>query len=116
MLFSFFLFISTFTISSGSSSALCPVCVIVCFPSSITIAFVTHLRNAKSNSFGLFGTVTVITLFSTFIVTFTFVPSFNVTSFVVISSFSLNDALSNTYAFSSSFLLTYTVNSSSMLT
>ena len=46
----FFLFNSTLTTCSGSSSALCPVCVTVSFPFSITIACVTHFLNAKSNS------------------------------------------------------------------
>ena len=45
---------STFTTSSGSSSALCPVSVYTVFPFSITIACVTHLRSFKSNLFDCF--------------------------------------------------------------
>ena len=47
-LFSFLRFKSTFTIGSGSCSGVCPVCVTVSFPFSITIACVTHFLNAKS--------------------------------------------------------------------
>ena len=60
-------FKSTFTISSGSSSALCPVSVTYVWPFSVTIACVTHLRNAKSNTFFSFGIVIVIKDFSSFI-------------------------------------------------
>ena len=41
-------FRSTFTTSSGSSSAWCPVSVTNVCPFSVTIVLVTHLRNAKS--------------------------------------------------------------------
>ena len=73
---------------------------------------ITKLYFPVFSSSSLFGIVTVTTFPFTFSVTFTLVPSFNVTSFVVISSFSLNDALSSLYSSPSNFLLTYTANSS----
>ena len=45
--FIFFLFISTFGIISFSSPMF-PVSIIVSFPSSVTIAFVTYFNSAKS--------------------------------------------------------------------
>ena len=47
-LFILLFFKSTFTTSSGSSSALCPVSIILSSPFSVTIACVTHFLRLKS--------------------------------------------------------------------
>ena len=112
--FNFFLFNSTLTTCSGSSSALCPVCVTVSFPFSVTIAFVTHFLNAKSKYFTFIFSMSwssspSIHSFGVESLSVTSFPSSSLSSeicawFIIISSdlsgiFTLNEIFINTSAY-----------------